>query len=152
MWCNKALNLTELIAQMRSTPMVSIFAALHGDDQHHRFRDLRSPLWLHKKPLDPTLARERTGVGESGERLGFACPLIDCDKWYKKRGYLTRHISTKHSGLRQSDPETWAVLELAMNVNLVRWEVPAGLSVRTMIFRDDERDDDAINAAEPADI
>src|ERR1700733_13568034 len=116
-WSAKALNLTEQIHEMRSTPLVAILSALHDKHAPHHFRDLRAPLWLHIKPLQEKRARDRTGVDESGDHRHFACPLIECTKWYKQRGWLSNHIRKKHSHLQHSQQELWKVISKAIDKN-----------------------------------
>lgn len=133
---------------MRSTPLVAILSALHDKHDTHCFRDLRSPLWIHIKTLDEKKARDRVGIDEKGERRHFACPLIECSKWYKKRGWLANHISKKHSHLRHSQQELWKLLMKVIDENLITWDVPDGLPLRTSIYAEDNSDADAINAAD----
>jgi hypothetical protein len=147
-WSAKALNLADRIAEMKSTPLVAILSSLHDEHAPHRFRDLRAPLWLHIKPLQEKRARNRTGVDEDGDRHHFACPLIECTKWYKQRGWLSNHIRKKHGHLQHSQRELWNVISNPIDKNVDHWEVPAGLPVRATVHVEDVDDDDAINAVE----
>ena len=141
-WVLKKLPLEEHIHKLRTQPLVSVLRQLHAPTQptdshdgslsHMRFRDLHAPTWVRNRPLTLTKARRRLQQDLFGQDLTLYCPLITCNRAYKRRASLSKHLQSKHhSEYDGLDPP---LRDKMIDPQCFAWDVPAHAPFRRTVL------------------
>lgn len=100
------MRIEEHIHELRTRPLIWVLRELRervptvskkGVTQAHlRFRDLHAPTWVQYRTLALQKARRRLKEDQLGHDLLLSCPLKKCNRMYKRRAALSKHLQSKH--------------------------------------------------------